>query len=68
MLIPLAALFLKAASAGPADIWAVATSPRTLAALNWPFTAALFAALVYAVFGADPGLGPRALRLSLDGG
>ena len=32
VLIPLAALFLKAASAGPADIWAVATSPRTLAA------------------------------------
>ena len=29
VLIPLAALFLKAASAGPSDIWAVATSPRT---------------------------------------
>jgi sulfate transport system permease protein len=34
VLIPLAALALKAASAGPADIWAVATSPRTLAALR----------------------------------
>ncbi len=51
VLIPLAALFLKAASAGPADIWAVATSPRTLAALKLSFTAALFAALVNAVFG-----------------
>lgn len=51
VLIPLAALFLKAASAGPADIWAVATSPRTLAALRLSFTAALFAALVNAVFG-----------------
>src|SRR6478752_8502954 len=51
VLIPLAALFLKAASAGPADIWAVATSPRTLAALRLSFTGALFAALVNAVFG-----------------
>ena len=51
VLIPLAALFLKAASAGPADIWAVASSPRTLAALKLSFTAALFAALVNAVFG-----------------
>jgi len=51
VLIPLAALFLKAASAGPADIWAVATSPRTLAALKLSFTAALLAALVNAVFG-----------------
>ncbi|MBX9908687.1 MAG: sulfate ABC transporter permease subunit CysT [Beijerinckiaceae bacterium] len=51
VLIPLAALFLKAASAGPADIWAVATSPRTLAALRLSFTGALFAASVNAVFG-----------------
>lgn len=51
VLIPLAALFLKAASAGPADIWAVATSPRTLAALRLSFLGALFAASVNAVFG-----------------
>lgn len=51
VLIPLAALFLKAASAGPADIWAVATSPRTLAALKLSFLGALIAALVNAVFG-----------------
>ncbi|MBN9439915.1 sulfate ABC transporter permease subunit CysT [Bosea sp. (in: a-proteobacteria)] len=51
VLIPLAALFLKAASAGPADIWAVATSPRTLAALRLSFFGALFAATVNAVFG-----------------
>jgi sulfate transport system permease protein len=51
VLIPLAALFLKAASAGPADIWAVATSPRTVAALKLSFLGALFAAAVNAVFG-----------------
>jgi sulfate transport system permease protein len=51
VLIPLAGLFVKAASAGPADIWAVATSPRTLAALRLSFLGALFAALVNTVFG-----------------
>lgn len=51
VLVPLAALFVKAASAGPADIWAVATSPRTLAALRLSFLGALFAACVNAVFG-----------------
>lgn len=51
VLIPLAALFVKAASAGPADIWAVATSPRTLAALKLSFLGALIAALVNAAFG-----------------
>jgi len=51
VLIPLAALFLKAASAGPADIVAIATSPRTFAALRLSFLGALFAASVNAVFG-----------------
>jgi sulfate transport system permease protein len=51
VLVPLTALVLKAASAGPADIWAVATSPRTLAALRLSFLGALFAACVNAVFG-----------------
>ena len=51
VLIPLAALFIKAASAGPSEIWAIATSPRTLAALRLSFLGAFFAASVNAVFG-----------------
>jgi len=51
VLVPLTALFIKAASAGPAEIWAIATSPRTLAALRLSFLGALFAASVNAVFG-----------------
>lgn len=51
VLIPLAALVIKAASAGPSDIWALASSPRTLAALRLSFGAALLAALVNVVFG-----------------
>ncbi len=51
VLIPLTGLFAKAAGAGPADIWAVATSPRTLAALRLSFAGALVAALVNTVFG-----------------
>lgn len=51
VLIPLAALFLKAASAGPADIWAILTSARTQAALCLSFGAALFSAIVNAIFG-----------------
>nr|WP_175525444.1 sulfate ABC transporter permease subunit CysT [Bosea sp. OK403] len=51
VLVPLVALALKAASAGPADIWAVTTSPRTLAALRLSFLGALFAACINAVFG-----------------
>ncbi|WP_066716139.1 MULTISPECIES: sulfate ABC transporter permease subunit CysT [Hyphomicrobiales] len=51
VLIPLAALFVKAASAGPGEIWAIAASPRTLAALRLSFLGALFAACVNAVFG-----------------
>ncbi|TCR66664.1 sulfate ABC transporter permease subunit CysT [Bosea sp. BK604] len=51
VLIPLAALFLKAASAGPADIWAIIASPRTQAALRLSFGAAAFSAIVNAIFG-----------------
>ncbi len=51
VLIPLAALMLKAASAGPADIWAIVASPRTQAALRLSFGAALFSAIVNAIFG-----------------
>ena len=51
VLIPLIALVLKAASAGPTDIVAIATSPRTLAAFRLSFGAALTAAFVNAAFG-----------------
>jgi sulfate transport system permease protein len=51
VLIPLAALVLKAASIGPAEFWAIATEPRTLAALKLSFGAALIAALFNAAFG-----------------
>ena len=51
VLIPLTALMLRAAGAGWADIVAIASSPRTLAALRLSFGAALIAALVNTVFG-----------------
>ncbi len=51
VLIPLAGLVIKAASAGPADIWALATSPRVQAALRLSFGMALIAAAVNALFG-----------------
>ncbi|MGH6784415.1 MAG: sulfate ABC transporter permease subunit CysT, partial [Sphingomicrobium sp.] len=51
VLIPLAALVLKAASVGPAEFWRIATSPRTLAALRLSFAAAFVAAGINAVFG-----------------
>ncbi len=51
VLIPLAGLVVRAAAAGPAEIWAIASSPRVLAALRLSFGAALLAACVNAVFG-----------------
>ncbi|MCX7325697.1 MAG: sulfate ABC transporter permease subunit CysT [Hyphomicrobiales bacterium] len=51
VLIPLAALVLKAAGAGPEEIWALATSPRVLSALRISFGLALLAAAVNVVFG-----------------
>jgi sulfate transport system permease protein len=51
VLIPLAALVLRAASIGPAEFWAIASDDRTLAALRLSFGAAFIAALVNAVFG-----------------
>lgn len=51
VLIPLVALFVRAAGAGSADIWAIVSSPRTLAALRLSFLGALFAASVNAIFG-----------------
>lgn len=51
VLIPLAALVLKAASIGPLQFWGIATDPRTVAALRLSFGAAAIAALINAVFG-----------------
>jgi sulfate/thiosulfate transport system permease protein len=51
VLIPLAALALKAASAGPTGIWSLATAPRTIAALQLSFGASLLAAAINVVFG-----------------
>ncbi len=51
VLIPLAALVLKAASIGPAGFIEIATDPRVLASLRLSFGAALIAALINAVFG-----------------
>jgi sulfate/thiosulfate transport system permease protein len=51
VLIPLAALVLRAASIGPAEFWNIASDARTLAALRLSFGAAFIAALVNAVFG-----------------
>ncbi|MEO6610330.1 MAG: sulfate ABC transporter permease subunit CysT [Aestuariivirga sp.] len=51
VLIPLAALILRAASIGPSAFLAIATDPRTLLALRLSFGAALIAALINTVFG-----------------
>jgi sulfate/thiosulfate transport system permease protein len=51
VLIPLAALVLRASSLGPAGILAIASEPRILAALKVSFLTALAAALANAVFG-----------------
>lgn len=51
VLIPLAALVLRAASIGPSAFYEIATNERTLLALRLSFGAALIAALVNTVFG-----------------
>jgi sulfate/thiosulfate transport system permease protein len=51
VLIPLGALFLKSASVTPEQIWAIATSPRALAAYRLSFGASLAAAGLNVVFG-----------------
>ena len=51
VLLPLAALMLKAMSIGPAGFIAVMTDARVVAALRLSFGAAFIAALVNAVFG-----------------
>jgi sulfate/thiosulfate transport system permease protein len=51
VLIPLAAMFLRAASLTPAEFWAIATDPRTLAALKLSFGGSIIAALLNLVMG-----------------
>lgn len=51
VLLPVAALFLKAATLTPEQIWAAVTAPRALASYRLTFGAALLAALINAVFG-----------------
>jgi sulfate/thiosulfate transport system permease protein len=51
VLIPLAALFIRAGGLGPAGLWGVATDPRVLAALELSFGAALAASLANLVMG-----------------
>ena len=51
VLIPLAALVLRAASIGPVAFFDIATDSRTLAALRLSFGTALLAAAINAVFG-----------------
>ena len=51
VLIPLSALALRAASLGPTGFWAIASDPRTLAALRLSFGAAFIAAAINTIFG-----------------
>jgi sulfate transport system permease protein len=51
VLLPLAALVLRAADMGPSAFFDIATDPRTMAALRLSFGAALIAALINTVFG-----------------
>lgn len=51
VLLPLGALVLKAAQLPPEQLWALATSPRALAAYRLSFLAALAAGAINAVFG-----------------
>jgi sulfate transport system permease protein len=51
VLIPLAALFVKAAGLGPAGWWAIASDPRVVSAMKLSFGSALIAALIDSVIG-----------------
>ena len=51
VLLPLAALVLKATSIGPTEFMRIATDSRTIAALKLSFGTALVAAMINAVFG-----------------
>jgi sulfate transport system permease protein len=51
VLIPLSAMFIRAGTLGPGDLWGVITAPRVLAAYKLTFGASLIAATINAVFG-----------------
>ena len=51
VLIPLAAVFVKASSQGFAQFWAVVTAPSVVASYKLSFGASLLAAVINAVFG-----------------
>jgi sulfate transport system permease protein len=51
VLIPLAALFIKAAQVTPQQAWAILNDPRTIAALRISFGASFLAACINVVFG-----------------
>ena len=51
VLIPLAALVLKASGIGIGGLWSAATQPRVLAALKVSFGIAIAAAIIDAIFG-----------------
>src|SRR5262245_11198280 len=51
VLIPLAALAIKAASLGASGFWEIVTAPRTLAALRVSFVISFIAAAINVVFG-----------------
>ena len=51
LILPVSAMFLKAAKENPADFWRIATSPIALSAYDVTFTTALVAALLNGLFG-----------------
>src|SRR5437899_7015431 len=51
VLVPLAALLLKAASVSPAQFWTIATAPRALAAYKLSFGTSFAAAAINVLFG-----------------
>lgn len=51
VLVPLAAVFIKAASLSLSEFWAVVTAPRVLASYRLSFGASLLAAAINTVFG-----------------
>ena len=51
VVLPLAALIFKAASLGPAEYWAIVSSPRAVASYRVTVLAALVATLINLVFG-----------------
>jgi sulfate transport system permease protein len=51
LLLPVAAMLLRATTVGPAEFWELATSPKALSTYNVTFVTAAFATLINSVFG-----------------